>query len=73
MDQLQSTDKKNKQTKSVNSLILLLALNVGGVSRYRTTNARGHSDIPDHNSILGKDLLYHELVKHDWEVTPIWP
>ena len=32
MDQLQSIDKK--LTRSVNSLILFLGLNVGGVSRY---------------------------------------
>ena len=39
----------------------------------RTTISRGHSDIPDRNSILRDDLLYHELVKHDWEVISFLP
>ena len=27
-----------------------------GIFQMRTTILRGHSDIPDHNSILGEDL-----------------
>ena len=65
MNQLQSTDNKNQPDlwffdTAFNTQcgwgIEVLENPILGFFRMHTTILRGHSDIPDHNSILGEDL-----------------
>ena len=35
-----------------------------------TTISRGHSDLPDCNSVLGEDLLYYELANMFGKLPP---
>ena len=67
MDQLQSTDKKS--TRSVNSLILLLALNVGGVSRYWKTPFWGFFEcIPPFRAVT---LIYQTMIVYQEKISSI--
>ena len=65
MDQLQSTDKKiNQICKFFDTVfrpqcgwgIEVLKNPIFGLFQMGTTISRGHPDIPDHSSIIGKDL-----------------